>query len=227
MAWAVHLFTALGAVAGLLAIIAIAHHEWRMAFSWMGVTLAVDSVDGMLARACRVKQVLPHFDGALLDNMVDYFTYVIVPACFLYEARTVPMGCNFMAATAITLASAYQFCQAEAKTKDHFFMGFPSYWNIVVFYLFLLEWPEWVNLVIILLLAIGVFVPVKYLYPSRTPAWRPLTLTLSCLWGALMVLVLVRYPQGHRGLLYASLAFVAYYGAMSAYLTLRPAPPLR
>jgi phosphatidylcholine synthase len=218
-AWGVHLLTAAGAVVGLMALIATADERWRAAFVWMGVTLVIDSIDGSLARACRVKQVLPQFDGALLDNIVDYFTYVIVPAFFLYWAPVVPAGWALLSALAITLASAYQFCQSDAKTDDHFFKGFPSYWNIVVLYLFMFPLPRWMNLIIILALAVGVFVPIKYLYPSRTRVLRPLTLLLTSVWGVLMVLTLARYPEGHRAALYGSFLYVLYYFGMSAYLT--------
>ena len=223
-AWCVHLLTAAGAVVGLMAIIAIARHQWLLAFAWMAVTLAIDSVDGMCARACRVKEVLPHFDGALLDNIVDYFTYVIVPASFLYETHSVPTGFNLVSAMLILLASAYQFCQIDAKTKDHCFKGFPSYWNVVAFYLFMLDWPEWVNLAIIAALAIGVFLPVKYLYPSRTRLFRPLNMVLTALWGGALVAAMFRYPNGHRALVYISLAYIGYYFAMSALLTAKGVP---
>lgn len=226
-AWSVHLMTATGAVVGLMAIIAIARHQWLLAFTWMAVTIGIDSVDGMCARVCRVKEVLPHFDGALLDNIVDYFTYVIVPASFLYETHSVPTGFNLVSATLISLASAFQFCQIDAKTNDHCFKGFPSYWNVVAFYLFMLDWPEWANLAIIVLLTAGVFIPIKYLYPSRTSFLRPLNLALTVLWGCLLVWAMLRYPNGHRPLLYLSLAYVAYYFAMSVLLTVKGAPAPR
>jgi phosphatidylcholine synthase len=220
-AWGVHLLTATGAAAGLLALIATSQQRWQWAFVWMAVTLAIDSVDGTLARKCAVKQVLPQFDGSMLDNIVDYFTYVIVPAYFLYEAGIVPARCGLFAAIAITLASGYQFCQADAKTDDHCFKGFPSYWNVVVFYLFMLPFPKWINGVIVLGLAVAVFLPVKYPYPSRTQTLRPLTLTLTSVWGVLMAIVLARYPEKSFGLLYVSFVYLAYYFGFSLYLTFR------
>jgi len=219
-AWAVHLMTAFGAAAGLMALIAIANERWRLAFIWMGVTLFIDSVDGSLARRCKVKEVLPQFDGALLDNIVDYFTYVIVPAYFLYQANVMPLGFRLLSALMITLASAYQFCQSDAKTDDHYFKGFPSYWNVAVLYLFLFDWPEWVNLGIIVVLTVAVFVPLKYLYPSRTRTLKPLTLALTAVWGIIMIVILARYrsPIAHSVLLNVSFLYVIYYLAMSAYL---------
>lgn len=216
--------TATGAVVGLMAIIAIARHQWLLAFAWMAVSVAIDSVDGMCARAVRVKQVLPHFDGALLDNIVDYFTYVIVPASFLYETHSVPTGFNLVSAMLITLASAYQFCQIDAKTHDYCFKGFPSYWNVLAFYLFMLDWSEWVNLAIIIALVVGVFVPVKYLYPSRTLFLRSLNIALVVAWALVVVGAMGLYPQGHRPLLYLSLVYIAYYFIMSVILTIKGLP---
>lgn len=220
-AWGVHLLTATGAAAGLMALFATADHRWVAALAWMGVTLAIDSVDGSLARACRVKQVLPDFDGALLDNIVDYFNYVIVPAFFLYEAELVPLGYGLIPVLLITLASGYQFCQSDAKTPDNYFKGFPSHWNTVVFYQFMLPFSKWMNLAMILVLAVAVFIPIRYLYPSRTPFLRPLTVTLSMLWGVLLLLALIWYPDGYQGPVYVSLVYVIYYIALSLYLTAR------
>lgn len=220
-AWSVHLFTATGAAAGLMALIATAAHEWRLALLWMGVTILVDSFDGTLARAVKVKAVLPNFDGALLDNIVDYFTYVIVPAYFLYEAPIMPPRFAIFAAVVITLASAYQFCQSDAKTADHFFKGFPSYWNVVVFYLFMLDFAPWVNFVTVIALALGVFLPIKYLYPSRTKTLRPITWALSALWIVLVALVLLRYDHNPRILLHVSFAYILYYFVLSLYLNFR------
>ncbi len=204
-----------------MALFATADHRWIAALAWMGVTLAIDSVDGSLARACRVKQVLPGFDGALLDNIVDYFNYVIVPAFFLYESELVPLGYGLVPVLLMTVASGYQFCQSDAKTPDNYFKGFPSHWNTVVFYQFMLPFSKWINLAMILALAVAVFIPVRYLYPSRTPFLRPLTVTLSLLWGGLLLLALIWYPEGHQGPVYISLVYVFYYIVLSLYLTAR------
>jgi phosphatidylcholine synthase len=220
-AWSVHALTATGAACGLLGIVAVSREDWTAVFFWMLVATAIDSVDGTLARMARVKEVLPGFDGALLDNIVDYLTYVIVPAYFLYASNVVPPGWNLASALAITLASAYQFCQSDAKTDDHCFKGFPSYWNVLVFYQFLLHWNPWVNLVVTLALAVCVFVPVKCLYPSRTPRLPVLNVVLCCIWAGLMITAFVMYPSGHLLPLRLSLAYIAWYWAFSAYLTFR------
>ena len=219
-AWGVHVLTMSGAVFGLLALIAVAQRQWSAAFAWMGVTVLIDAVDGALARFFQVKRWAPNFDGALLDNIVDFFTYVLVPAFFLYASDILSSEFRLLAAAVITLASSYQFCQVEAKTEDHCFTGFPSYWNIVVFYLYLLT-PNYpmLNLIVLLVFAVGVFVPIRYLYPSRTPLWRPLNLFLTTVWGGLLVWAWWVYPTGHAAPLYASLLYVVYYGALSLYLT--------
>ncbi len=220
LAWAIHLFTALGAVFGFLAIIAIGRHEWLLAFVWMAVTVFIDSIDGILARAFKVQELLPNFDGALLDNIVDYFTYVIVPASFLYEAHSVPQNLNLISAILITLSSAYQFCQKEAKTDNHWFKGFPSYWNIVVLYIFLLALPEEVNFLIILILTALVFIPIRYLYPSRTERYRSINLLLVFIWALLIVASLCTYPK-HQIYIYLSLIYIVYYFGYSIYWTIR------
>jgi len=220
-AWAVHTLTATGAAIGLVAIIAISNGNWMAAFGWMALTVFIDAVDGTFARFFKVKEVLPGFDGALLDNIVDYFTFVLIPAFFLYEAHIVPPGFALLAAMTITLASGYQFCQADAKTEDHYFKGFPSYWNIVVYYLFMLDWPPYLNLAIILLLAVAVFIPVKYLYPSRTRLLRKTTTVLTALWTAAVVIAYFAYPHAHAPWLYASLLYVVYYAVASIHITLK------
>lgn len=219
-AWSIHLFTALGAVFGFLAIIDIGKHEWMRAFVWMAIAVFIDSFDGILARYCRIREVLPNFDGALLDNVVDYFTYVIVPASFLYETHYIPQKFNLFSAIVIVLSSAYQFCQADAKTEDHWFKGFPSYWNIVVLYIFLLELPKTANFIIILVLAILVFVPIKYLYPSRVTHWKTINWILVLIWSILIIFSLYNYPS-HKVYTYLSLVYVVYYFIYSFYWSIK------
>lgn len=221
-AWGVHLFTASGALWGLLAIIAIMQHQWQIAFFWMAVTIMVDSLDGTLARRFQVVGRTPDFDGALLDNIIDYETYVVVPALLVYQAGLLPPSLMIPGIAAIVLTSAYQFCQSDAKTEDHAFKGFPSYWNVLVFYLFMFQLPLWINLALILACAVLVFVPIKYLYPSRMKRYRRLTLGLTAVWGLLILLILFTYPQPATGLLWLSLLYVVYYVVLSLLLMRRP-----
>ncbi|GMW02570.1 MAG: phosphatidylcholine synthase [Candidatus Hydrogenedentota bacterium] len=217
-AWGVHAITAFGAVCGINAILAAMNAEWKLFFVWLIVATAIDGIDGMLARAADVKKILPTFDGALLDNIVDYLTYVIAPAVFLYVYGLVPKGYGGLAAGMIAMASAYQFCQANAKTDDHFFVGFPSYWNIVVLYLFLLELNPWVNMATIAGLSLLVFVPMKFLYPSRTVRFRTLTMVLTIAWSGLLLYLLWVYPEPHPVAACLSLLYVAYYLVASVYV---------
>jgi phosphatidylcholine synthase len=217
LAWSAHLFTASGAVWGLLSILAIARGAWIEVFWWMAAAVFVDSFDGFLARRVRVKTVLPEFDGALLDNMVDFLNYVFVPAFFLAQSDLIPTGFGTAAAVVIMMASSYQFCQDDAKTEDHYFKGFPSYWNIMVYYLFILGLSGWANLAITLILAALVFVPIKYIYPSRTAAFQGLNMAMAGTWGVVNLTILLNHPNHAPWLIWASLAFAVYYVGMSLY----------
>ena len=218
-AWAVHLLTASGAIWGLLALDSVARDDARWALIWMVAAMTVDSFDGMLARAVGVKKVLPGFDGALLDNTLDYLNYALVPAYFVWRMELVPQPVGLPLAAAILLVSAYQFCQSGAKTSDHFFKGFPSFWNVAVFYMYVGGIDARANLIILVLLCVGVFVPLKWAYPSRMLEMRTLTLSVTMLWGASIVAILIQYPDPARWLFWLSLSYVAFYAAVSVYLT--------
>ncbi len=220
-AWGVHLLTASSAPAGLLAILATWRGDVRTAFWWMAYTVAIDAIDGTLARAVGVKHVLPGFDGSRLDDIVDYLTYVVVPAVFLVHMDLLPAGAAVPVAAAVVLSSAYGFSQTQAKTADHYFTGFPSYWNIVVFYLYMLGWPPALNAVVVLLFAIGVFVPLRYVYPSRMPRLRTPTIALGLIWGAAVLYVLADPVRAPHGVVVGSLLYPAYYFALSFALHAR------
>jgi phosphatidylcholine synthase len=225
-AWGVHLLTASSAPAGVLAVLASERGDPVTAMWWMAYTIAIDSFDGTLARAVGVKRVLPFFDGTRLDDVVDYFTYVVVPALFLLHMRLLPAAGGVAVALCPVLASAYGFCRTDAKTTDHFFTGFPSYWNIVAFYLYALGWSPVANAVVVVAFSIGVFVPIRYLYPSRTPTLRWLTVSLGIAW-ALAVLyaiaMLSRTGTVPHTLVVVSLAYPVYYFALSLLLDRRHA----
>lgn len=228
IAWLAHLYTASGAVFAFLAALAVIELDYRAAFFWLGVQIVVDATDGMLARALKVSERIPWFSGAKLDDIVDYLCYVFVPALFVWRAILVPETWMVYVTGAMLLSSAYGFNRADAKSADHFFTGFPSYWNIVVFYMLALRLPATVNGVILLALAAMVFVPIRYVYPSRTPVLRWLTNTLGVIWGVLMGILLWQYPAMSRPLLFASLVFPAYYFGLSFWLqTRRPRSGLK
>lgn len=221
LAWSAHLFTATGAIWGLLTILAIARGDWIAAFSWMGIAIVIDSFDGFLARRVRVKEILPEFDGALLDNMLDFQNYVFVPAFFFVQSGLLPDQVAVLGATLILLASSYQFSQSDAKTEDHYFKGFPSYWNILAFYLFILQPAPWINFTIVGILAILVFVPIKYIYPSRTGFYQKLNLTATAIWAIANLAILLTYPNHAPWLIWISLLFALYYTLMSLIATYR------
>lgn len=219
IAWSAHLVTASGAIWGLLTLLAIANGEWRAAFAWMSMAIVVDSIDGYLARLVRVKTRLPNFDGALLDNMLDFLNYVFIPAYFLTQTHLLPQSVSVLGASLIVLASSYQFCQDDAKTDDHYFKGFPSYWNILAFYLFVGNLNSWVNFAIVVAFVILVFVPIKYIYPSRTGFYQTLNLAATGLWGIVIVAIMITYPNHPAWLVWLSLAFALYYTVMSLIAT--------
>jgi len=218
-AWLVHLLTASGAFFGLLAVLALHMERPVAALWWMAVTVAIDSVDGTLARKLQVKKRVPQIDGSLLDNVVDYFTWSIVPACFLLMGDLLNHPWHLVAASIISICSAYQFSRIDAKTGDHTFGGFPSYWNILVLYLFLFKTSQTVSMAAIALCGAACFFPLRFLYPSRTTFMPRLNLALSWLWGGTLLLALLSYPNNHQLWGGLSLIYVAYYLLVSIWLT--------
>ncbi len=219
IAWLTHLVTASSAVWGLLAILAITNQEWVQAFWWMAIAIFIDSFDGLLARRVEVKRVLPQIDGELLDNIVDYLNYVFVPAYFLYAAEMLPPRWAVIGPALILLASAYQFSQTEAKTDNHFFRGFPSYWNVMVFYMFMLDLNPLTNLAWTLFFVVMVFVPFMYIYPSRTTIQPRLMMVFGAIWGLCNLAMLILYPGFPAWIMWLALSYVIYYHALSLYAT--------
>ena len=218
-AWAVHLYTATGAPLGLLAVMASASADFRLAFVCLALAVFVDVTDGTLARRARVKEVVPDFDGSKLDDIVDYLNYVVVPLFLARQAALIPLGIGGLATVMVPLlASAYGFCQVAAKTPDHFFTGFPSYWNIVVFYFFILGTPVWFNTALLLFLSVMVFVPIRYLYPSRNRAARRTIYVLGVVWALCVAVLLAQFPRPSPTLAWLSLYFPIFYVAVSLWV---------
>ena len=220
-AWGVHLYTATGALTGFAATVAVIAGEYRTAFLWLAAATFVDATDGMLARLAHVKARVPTFDGGRLDDIVDYLTYVFVPVLLLHHAGTLPPGWGVVVSCAVLLSSAYGFASEDAKSDDHFFTGFPSYWNIVAVYLFALGLPPVVNAGILLTFSVLVFVRIGYVYPSRTPVLRGLTLGLGGLWAVMVVAVILALPDPPMPLVIGSLYFPVYYTVLSFTLHAR------
>jgi phosphatidylcholine synthase len=214
-AWLVHLYTGSGFVLVFLATQAAIEHDFRSAFLYLAAQVFVDATDGVLARAARVSERLPWFSGSKLDDLVDYLAYVFVPALIVWRGLLVVDPWTNVVPWAMLLSSGYGFSHMKAKTGDHFFTGFPSYWNIVVLYLFFLQLSPDVNAAILLLLAVMVFVPIRYIYPSRTTILPRTTNLLGAVWGAMMIAAMWQYPQVSRWLVLASLVYPAYYFVLS------------
>ena len=218
-AWGVHLFTATGAVWGLLGILAIFEAKWKMMIIYMIVAMLVDGFDGMLARWADVKKYANGIDGALLDNILDYLNYVFVPAIFLIKAPDVlPNGFQYPIAFGILLTSAYQFTQVDAKTdesNEYFFKGFPCYWNVVVLYMLVMQLNPWLNLAFLAAFNILIFIPVKYVYPTRSTRMKKVTLAFSYVYAAAGIWGLLQYPNAPKWIAWASFAYVAYYVVLS------------
>jgi phosphatidylcholine synthase len=218
----VHLYTALGTVVALLIVLAAIEGEAVTALWLFFAALFIDGTDGMLARRFRVKETIPWFDGALLDNIVDYLTYVFAPVVLLWTTGHLPDGPLGWAVAALPLlASSYQFCRVDAKTDDHFFLGFPSYWNVVAFYAIVLDLPPAALATVVVVCAVLVFVPVRYLYPSRMTSLQGLTLALTAVWGVTYVVLLLQLPDPHPLVVAVSLGYLVYYVGLSGWLTLR------
>jgi phosphatidylcholine synthase len=191
----VHVFTALGAACALLATLALIRGDWRMMFAWLGVALIIDALDGPLARRAHVKTVLPRFDGERLDLVIDYLTYVFIPALALVRAGYLPGRAGELMAVAILMSSLFHFSDTQSKTDDNCFVGFPAVWNVVAFYLFAFAAPPWVALAVSAICVVLTFLPLKWVHPVRVVALRPVTAVLSLLWAITAATVVWRGGQ--------------------------------
>lgn len=228
-AWIVHIFTASAAFIGLWSLVKIHEQHYAQALWLMGITVVIDAIDGTFARLVHVKSVLPKVDGALLDNIVDFLNYVITPCFFLLvKPDMLPASVALWIVFAITITSAYQFCQDDAKTPDHFFKGFPCYWNITVLYMFIFNTSMTFNMCTLIVLCILVFVPIKYVYPSRLDyltesiKLKYLMHACSALYGVSSTVILWQYPTIDSFWLAVSLGYVLMYLFLSFYRTYSP-----
>ena len=219
-AWMVHAYTTAGVVLALLMVHFAYQGEVRAVLWLFLAAMVVDGSDGFLARHFEVKTVMPGFDGALLDNIVDYMTYAFAPMVLLWANGYLPDGVlGGVVAAVPLLASCYQFCRSDAKTDDHFFLGFPSYWNVVAFYAIVASFGIGLTTLVILVCTVLVFVPVKYLYPSRTEKLWYLNMALSVLWMAVYAVIVALMPDQPTWLIVLSLIYPVYYVGVSLWLT--------
>lgn len=190
-AFAVHLLTASGAALALAAALGAARGEWRFVFACLGVALFVDAIDGPLARRFDISSRIPWFDGAALDFVVDYSTYVFVPALILANSALLSPPWGLVAGIVVAVVGALYFADRRMKTENLAFRGFPAVWNALVFILIVLSPPEWVTLAVIAICAVLTFAPVEFVHPVRVVALRPLTLAVTLAWSVLGVVALV------------------------------------
>jgi phosphatidylcholine synthase len=208
-AWGVHGFTALGLVAAAwIAVLVVEGGDaaFTRAFELMIVATAIDALDGPLARWARVQEVLPGFDGRRLDDLIDFLNYTCLPLLLIWRAGLLGGAQSWWLLLPL-LASAYGFSQADAKTEDGYFLGFPSYWNVVAFYLYFLKLDARWSLAILVTLALLTFAPLKYFYPTQPGFANRMTCVLAALWGGLLVVILVLGPDVRTPWLLASLPF--------------------
>ncbi|HEX8238686.1 MAG TPA: CDP-alcohol phosphatidyltransferase family protein [Allosphingosinicella sp.] len=222
-AWLVHLFTASGVVIAFLALEATARGEWRVALLWLLAALAIDGVDGTLARWAKVKEHAPRIDGEAFDLIVDYLNYVFVPAVFILRAGLVPEELGLPLAAAILLSSVYVFVRRDMKTPDNYFRGFPALWNVVALYLFVARPGAVAGAVAVTVLAILSFAPIRFVHPFRVRDFQPWLQILALIW-AIATLALL-WPGWSRDAarlsLYVSYASGAALLAMGLIRTLR------
>jgi phosphatidylcholine synthase len=208
LAWAVHAFTALGlvAAAGIAALVIEGGDvAFTRAFELMIAATAIDALDGPLARYARVHEVLPGFDGRRLDDLIDFLNYTCLPLLLIWRAGVLGGGSQSWWLLAPLLASVYGFSQVDAKTEDGYFLGFPSYWNVVAFYLYFLKLDARLSLGILVTLAILTFVPLRYFYPTQPGFWNRVACVAAALWGGLLVVILILPPELRGPCLLASL----------------------
>jgi phosphatidylcholine synthase len=216
--WAVHLLTASGAALALAAALAAAQNQWQLAFLWLGIALIVDGLDGPLARRRQVIERVPWFDGAMLDFVIDYATYVLVPAIILVRSDLVSQPYALIAGIVVAVVGAMYFADTRMKTPDAAFRGFPAVWNVVIFQLMIYRWPEWITLLILAVCAVLSFTAVEFVHPIRVKRLRPLTLAMSAIWAALGLACLAANLAPATWIVVAFALVNAYFAVIGAYL---------
>jgi phosphatidylcholine synthase len=191
-AFSVHLLTASGSFLAFLSLVAASEERWTLMFLWLGLALFVDGIDGPIARKLQVKEILPTWSGEMLDNIIDYVTYVLIPAFALYQSGFMGAGLSFLSAAIIVVTSAIYYADTGMKTKENFFKGFPVVWNMVVFTLFVTQPGEWISFAAVLICALFTFVPVNFLHPVRVKRLRPLNLGIFFGWCGFGLIALLQ-----------------------------------
>jgi phosphatidylcholine synthase len=213
-AFAVHIFTAAGAASGFAALLAAFERRWTLMFWCLGAALIIDGIDGTFARKYRVAEVLPRWSGDVLDLVVDFITYVFVPAYAIAASGLLPQALAIPAGIVIVVTSALYFADRDMKTEDNYFRGFPALWNAVAFYLFVLKPASWIVVATVLILAVLTFVPFKFLHPFRVKRLRGLTLAALPLWSVLAAAALLYDLSPAPWIVYGLVIIAAYFVAV-------------
>ncbi|WP_159585797.1 phosphatidylcholine synthase [Chelativorans xinjiangense] len=194
-AFSVHLLTASGSFLAFLSLVAASEERWTAMFWWLGLALLVDGIDGPIARKLEVKDVLPTWSGDMLDNIIDYVTYVLIPAFALYQSGFMGEGLSFLSAAIIVVSSAIYYADTGIKTTENFFKGFPVVWNMIVFTLFVIGTGEYLSFAVVVVSAVLTFVPIHFLHPVRVRRLRPLNLGIFLAWCAFGAAALLQDMQ--------------------------------
>jgi phosphatidylcholine synthase len=225
---AVHLLTASGAAFALLALVAASHSDWQWMFIWLGVALLIDTIDGPLARRAEVARVLPRWSGERLDQIVDFLTYVAVPAFALSQADLLPEPCRLPAGVAVIVSSLFHMADQDSKTKDGYFVGFPAIWNVVCLYLFAFMPPPVVSLAIVAFFVVLTFVPILCVHPFRVAGLRGFSIIVTGLWAVAAIGAVANpfpSPLWVKVLLIATAACLTGVGAVQSLKLRRPVRP--
>ena len=218
----VHLFTLSGVVLALLAMKAVVEGDLPAAFAWLGLALIVDGADGPLARHFRIREYLPRWQGEVFDLIIDYVTYVFIPAFMLLWGSVVPEGWELPAAGLICVTSAFHFADMKHKTSDWYFFGFPAIWNLVVFYLIVFALPPVASMVLIVFFAVMTFVPAAYIHPMRVTRLRRVTLVVSIAWAICALAAVIQGLDPQWWIKMGLVVTMAYFAVISLWRSLSP-----
>lgn len=210
-AWGVHVLTASGVIFGLMAILAVEARNWRAVMVWLFVALVVDGIDGPIARKINVQDALPRFDGSTLDLLVDYFTFVIVPALLLYHSALLPVSVRFVAAAAILMSALHHYCNRDIKTEDGYFVGFPAFWNIAAFYLYRFPLAPAISAAVVFVLSALTLAPIKVVHPLRVEKFRASNTIVAALWLAFAGISLAQPDLNERWLFLGNILPLIYF----------------